>query len=75
MNLKNKPSIQVEQEQNHRYGEQWDDGQWSGRSGGMGEKMQGLGSTNWQLQERHSYVKSKYRKWSCQRTYMHDPWS
>ena len=39
----------------------------------MGEKMKGLRSTNWQLQNRHGVVKNKYRKWNCQRIYMHDP--
>ena len=45
-----------------------------GRSyGEMGEEVRGLRSTNRQLQNTHRDV--KYRKWSSQRTYMHDPWT
>ena len=35
---KNKLSKQAEQEQNHRYGEHWDGGQWGGTTGGMRER-------------------------------------
>ena len=33
-----------------------------GKSGGIGEKVKGLTSTNWYLQNRQGVVKNKYRK-------------
>ena len=40
-------SKQAEQKQNHRYGDQLKAYQLGGGRGRIGEKMQGLGSTNW----------------------------
>ena len=44
-----------------------------GGSGGMGEEVRGLRSTNMKLQNRHGDV--EYKKWSSQRAYTHDPWT
>ena len=47
LNLKNKLNKQAEQKQNHRYGDRLECYQLVGRRGRMGEKVQGLRSTNW----------------------------
>ena len=41
---KNKPSKQLEQEQNHRNGDHMEGYQWGGVAGRMGEKVQGIRS-------------------------------
>ena len=46
LNLKNKLSKQEEQRQNHGYGENFNGCQVGGGSGGMGEEVRGLRSTN-----------------------------
>ena len=47
LNLKNKLSKQAEQKQSHRNGDHLEDYQLGGRRDRMGEKVQGLRSTNW----------------------------
>ena len=42
-----KLSKQAEQKQNHRYGDHLEGYQLGGGRAGMGEKVQGLRSTNW----------------------------
>ena len=46
LNLKNKLSKQEEQRQNHGYREHFDGCQIGGSSGGMGEELRGVRSTN-----------------------------
>ena len=58
MNLKSKLSKQVEQKQNHRYGDRLEGFWWGKGRGRMGEKVQGLRSTNWQVQNRQGDVKN-----------------
>ena len=43
----NKLSKQPEEEQNHRYGDYLEGSQLGGGRGTIGEKVQGLRSTNW----------------------------
>ena len=52
-----KLSKQAEQKQNHRYGDRLECYQLVGRRGRMGEKVQGLRSTNWQIKNRQGDVK------------------
>ena len=47
LNLKTKPSKQADQEQNHRNGDHLEGYQLGGGRGKMGEKVQGVKSTNW----------------------------
>ena len=52
--------------------EYFDGCQMGGGCWGMGEEVRALRRTNRQLQNSHGDI--KYRKWSNQRSYMHDPW-
>ena len=61
LNIKNKYSKQEEQRQNHGYREGFDGCQFRGRSGGMGEEVRGLRSTNWLLQNSHGDVQYSIR--------------
>ena len=54
-NLKNNINEQTKQKQNHRHREQTDGCQWGLEA--WVEKVQGLGSTDWQLQNSHRAVK------------------
>ena len=56
-NPKNNINEQTKQKQTHRYREQTGACQMGGRLGGWVEKMKGLRSTNWQLQNSHGDVK------------------
>ena len=58
LNLKNKQSKQAEQEQNHGFGDHLKGYELGGRTGRMGEKVQELRSTNWQVQNRQGDVKN-----------------
>ena len=58
MNLKRKLRKQAEQKQNHRYGDCLEGFWWGKGRGRMGEKVQGLRSTNWQVQNRQGEVRN-----------------
>ena len=59
---KKKPlSKQAEQKQNHRYGAHFDGYPLGGGKGRTGEKVQGLRSTNWQVQNRQEDGKNSIR--------------
>ena len=55
---KKKLSKQSEQKQNHRYGDHLDSYLSGGRRGRLRIKVQGLGSTNWYVQNRQGHVKN-----------------
>ena len=72
LNLKNKPRKQEEQRQNHEYGERFDGCQ---IRGGCGYRGEGIKKYKQVVTEQPWGYKIQYRKWSHQRTYMHDPWT
>ena len=57
LNLKDKLNEPAEQKQYHRYGDHLDGYQLGGSRGRMGEKVQELRSTYWQVQNRQGDVK------------------
>ena len=71
LNLKHKLS-KPEQRQNHGYGEHFDGCQMGEGCGENGWRGEGIKKYE---QNCHGYCKIQYRKWSSQRTYMHDPWT
>ena len=56
--MKNKLSKPAEQKQNNRYGDHLEGYQLGGRRGRMGEMVQGLRSTNWQVENIQGEVKN-----------------
>ena len=69
-------SKQVEQKQNHRYGDHLEGYQLGRGTGRIGEKVQGLRSTNRQLQNSLGDVKYGIRNGAAKELiHTHDPWT
>ena len=75
VNLKNKPSKQAKQKQNHKYGDHLEGYHLGEGKRRMEEKMQGLRSTNWQVQNKQGWVLRTVQEMEKQRTYVHGPWT
>ena len=63
-NLKNIKSKQTKQKQTHSYREQVAVARWDGCWGRWVEKVKGLRSTHWWIQNSHRDVKYTMRTWS-----------